>query len=86
MSSTPTVLRGTVHGKTIALEAEPGLPEGQQVMITLQPAPQQSALGDSGREALQRAAGSWSDDPEGLEQFLEWNRQQRKVNRPELPA
>jgi hypothetical protein len=35
---------------------------------------------------LLEAAGAWADDdPEGLEQYLEWNRQQRKQNRPEIP-
>ena len=81
MSSTPTILRGTVHGKTIELEAESGLPEGQQVTVTLQPAPQQQTVSETPLEALKRAAGSWSDDPEGLDRFLEWNRQQRKINR-----
>ena len=67
MSSTPTVLRGTVRGKTIELEAESGLPEGQQVTVTLEPAPQQQTAADSPLEALKRAAGSWSDDPEALD-------------------
>ena len=80
MSSTPTVLKGTVHGKTIELEAESGLPEGQQVTVTLEPAPQQQTVGEKPLEALRRAAGSWSDDPQGLDRFLEWNRQQRKIN------
>lgn len=83
MSSTPTVLRGTVHGKTIELEAESGLPEGQQVTVTLEPVPGSLTVGESPREALKRAAGGWSDDPEGLERFLEWNRQQRKLSRRE---
>jgi hypothetical protein len=86
ISTTPTILRGTVHGKTIELEAESGLPEGQQVMVTLEPASPQQTVRESPLEALQRAAGSWSDDPQGLGRFLEWNRQQRKINRRELPA
>lgn len=86
MAKTPTILRGTIHGKTIELEADSGLPDGQQVTVTLEPAPQQQAVGESPLEALKRAAGSWSDDPEGLDRFLEWNRQQRKINRRELPA
>jgi hypothetical protein len=85
MSNTPTILRGTVHGRIIELDAESGLPEGQQVTVTLEPAPRlQTAPGDP-LEALKRAAGGWSDDPEGLDRFLQWNRQQRKVNRRELP-
>ena len=34
-SSTP--LRGIVHGRTIELEQEPGLPEGQRVTVTVEP-------------------------------------------------
>ena len=81
MSNTPAVLRGTVHGKTIELEAESGLPEGQQVTVTLEPAPRLQTAPEDPLEALKRAAGGWSDDPEGLDRFLEWNRQQRKLNR-----
>ena len=86
MSSIPTILRGTVHGKTIELEAESGLPEGQQVTVTLEPALEHQAPAETPVEALKRAAGSWSDDPEGLDRYLQWNRQQRKINRRELPA
>ena len=37
MNETLTVLKGIVHGKTIELEQEPGLPEGQVVSVTVQP-------------------------------------------------
>jgi hypothetical protein len=30
-------MKGIVHGKVIELEQEPGLPDGQEVSITLQP-------------------------------------------------
>ncbi len=82
---TPTILRGTIRGKTIELEEAPGLPDGQQVTVKVEAAPLQPKGDQNGLEALKRAAGSWSDEPEGLDQFLEWNRQQRKVNRRELP-
>lgn len=76
-----TVLRGIVHGKTIELEEAPGLPDGQPVNVTVQPVPQrQHAPG----EGIRRSAGAWADDPEGLDKFLEWNRQQRKIGRPEI--
>jgi hypothetical protein len=86
MRRTPTILKGTVHGKTIELEAESGLPEGLHVTVTLEPAPPLQTAAEGPLEALKRAAGGWSDDPEGLDRFLEWNRQQRKINRRELPA
>lgn len=34
-------------------------------------------------EGLRRSAGAWADDAEGLDEYLEWNRSQRKVGRPE---
>ena len=78
-------LTGTIRGKIIELDEPPGLPDGQQVQVTVQPlAPKLSD--EERRELLRRAAGGWeNDDPEGLEQYLEWNRQQRKVNRREIP-
>jgi hypothetical protein len=82
----PTILKGTVHGKTIELELESGLPDGQQVTVSLEPAPAVREVDNSAQAALKRAAGSWADDREGLDRFLEWNRQQRKVQRRELPA
>lgn len=85
MSSTPTSLKGTIRGRTIELESEPGFPDGQQVTVTVEPVPQQETVVEDPLQALKRAAGSWSDDPEGLDRFLEWNRQQRKVTRREIP-
>jgi hypothetical protein len=85
MSRTLTNLKGTVHGRTIELEAESGLPEGEQVTVTLEATPRLQTAPEDPLEALKRAAGGWSDDPEGLDRYLEWNRQQRKVHRRELP-
>jgi len=85
MSNNPTGLRGIVHGRTIELETEPGFPDGQQVTVTLELVPAQKTVLEDPLEALKRAAGSWSDDSEGLNRFLEWNRQQRKINRREIP-
>jgi hypothetical protein len=81
-----TALRGVVHGKMIELEQEPGLPDGQHVSVTLSPvAGTPSPTSPEARAALERAAGAWADDGEELDRFLEWNRQQRKGNRPEIP-
>jgi hypothetical protein len=78
---TPTILRGTIRDKTIELEEAPGLPDGQQVTVKVEPAPLLTKADQNALDALRRAAGSWSDDSEGLDQFLEWNRQQRKADR-----
>jgi hypothetical protein len=79
------MLKGTVRGKIIELETEPGLPDGQQVTVMVEPMPQPETVAESPLEALKRAAGSWSDDPEGLDRFLEWNRRQRKIDRRASP-
>ncbi|MCI0456653.1 MAG: hypothetical protein L0Z62_06700 [Gemmataceae bacterium] len=74
-------LRGVIHGKTIELVDDANLPEGQEVTVMVEPVVRP---GTSPLEALKRAAGSWTDDLEGLDRYLEWNRQQRKVHRREL--
>ena len=38
MSDRPTVLHGVIHGKTIELKQEPGVPEGQRVQVEIRPA------------------------------------------------
>ena len=73
-------LKGTVRGKTIELDGEPGFPDGQSVNVMLEPStPAESPRTAAALEALQRAAGSWSDDIEGLDRYLEWNRQRRSA-------
>jgi hypothetical protein len=72
-----TVLHGIVQGKTIQLEAQTGFPDGQAVVITVQPLATKEQRLPPG-EGIQRAAGGWADDPEGLDAYLEWNRRQRK--------
>jgi len=71
------ILKGTVHGKIIELEREPGLPDGQSVSVTLV-----AALPSNGR--LRRSFGSWADDAAELDQFLEQIRGDRKRQRDQL--
>jgi hypothetical protein len=78
-----TGIKGVIHGRMIELENEPGLPDGQAVNVTVEPVPATAQTFPPG-EGLRRSAGSWADDPEGLEEFLEWNRQQRKIGRTDL--
>ena len=83
MSQTKTIMKGVIHGRTIELDSEPGLPEGQSVSVVVQPV--QAKDSQAIFEAFKRAAGGWAnDDPEGLEQYLEQTRRQRKVHR-EIP-
>jgi hypothetical protein len=80
----PAILKGVIRGKTIELEEEPGLPDGQEVRVTVEPVSPPGTAVEDPLDALKRAAGGWSDDPDGLDRYLEWNRRQRKVNRPEI--
>ena len=77
-----TVLTGVIHGKTIQLEEAPGFPDGQQVTVVLRPKAEQLAPG----EGIRRSFGGWADDTDGLDDFLEWNRQQRKLGRRDLSS
>lgn len=78
-----STLSGIVRGKLIELEQEPGLPDGQAVRVTLEPVSAREEGLPPG-EGIRRSVGGWSDDPEGLEQYLEWNRQERQIDRREI--
>ena len=75
-------LRGVIHGKTIQLEKELDLPDGQPVTIVVQPLVESHEL--PAGEGIRRSAGGWADDPDGLDQYLDWNRKQRKIGRGEI--
>jgi hypothetical protein len=78
-----TALKGIVHGKLIELDEEPGLPDGQPVNVIVEVITKVQQKLPPG-EGIRRSAGAWSDDPEGLDEYLEWNRQQRKIDRREI--
>lgn len=78
MNHAVNILKGTVRGKTIELDREPGLPEGQAVSVSLFPTPPAG-------EGMRRAFGAWADDAAELESFLEQIRQDRNQPR-DIPA
>lgn len=71
-------VKGIVHGNTIQLQSPPGLPNGQEVTVTLAPA-NPAALAPG--EGLKRSFGGWADDARDLDNYLQWARQQRKADR-----
>ena len=73
----PTVFTGVIRGRIIELDTDPGLAEGQSVVVIIHE-PRGSIDG------LRAAFGGWSDDPEGLDRYLEWNRQQRQSDSREV--
>jgi len=72
-------LRGIVHGKVIQLETEIGLPDGQEVTVSVRPL---EAKRDASGEGLRRSAGAWADDPDGLDEYLKEIRHARQLDRP----
>ena len=75
MTDNPTAIRGVVRGKTIELEGDLNMPDGQQVTVIVEPVL-------SPEEAIRQSAGGWSDDPEGLDRFLAEMRRLRDLDRP----
>jgi hypothetical protein len=83
MASDSQTHRGIVHGRTIKLDQDTGLPDGQEVVVTVQTLTKAGSRLSPG-EGIRRSAGGWSDDSEGLDEFLNWNREHRKQSRPEI--
>ena len=78
------MIHGRVRGKSIELDEDPGVPDGQAVRVTVEPLPPAEAGQLPPGEGLRRAFGAWAGDAEGLDEFLEWNGRQRKVGRRSL--
>ena len=74
-------IHGRVHGRTIELDEDLGVPDGQEVRVTVEPlaSPEPGQLPPG--EGLRRAFGAWAGEAEELDKFLDWNREQRKVGR-----
>ncbi len=73
----PIELHGVVHGKTIELQEESGLPDGQAVSITVRPTPTEPHAG-AVHEGLLRSAGGWADAGDELDEWLKETYEARK--------
>lgn len=69
-------LHGTVHGRTIELDEDPGVPDGQEVELQIQIGPAHRKWG----EGILRSAGGWAEYPE-LDEIMERIHQERKLER-----
>lgn len=69
-------LRGVVRGRTIELEGEPGLPDGQPVSVIVQ------RLFPAG-EGIKQSAGTWADGGDNLDRWLDQMQQSREEDRLE---
>ncbi len=84
MAVAPTEIKGVVHGKTIELDRESGLPDGQAVTVIVRPIEAPAGRLAPG-EGIRRSAGGWAEDADELDRYLEWNRQRRKLAGREIP-
>ena len=76
MTTGTVIVKGVVHGKTIELEHEPGVPEGQIVSVVLRPALPAG-------EGLRRSFGAWAEDAQGLDEFVQGIYRDREDDRPD---
>ena len=72
-------VRGVVHGRVIHLETDIGLPDGQEVTVSVQPL---TTKGGTTGEGFRLSAGAWADDADGLDAYLQENRRARQLDRP----
>ncbi len=73
------ILHGKAHGRTIELEEDLGLSEGQEVEVQVKPLPQAKKWG----EGILRSAGGWADYPELDAIFEEIYRARKMERRPQ---
>ena len=69
-------VQGVIHGRTIELTEDPGVEDGQRVMITIQTISPSRPWG----EGILRTAGALADDPE-WDVIMEKIYLDRKLNR-----
>jgi hypothetical protein len=70
------IVHGIVHGKTIELEEDLGVVEGQEVEVQVKIVPPRKKWG----EGILRSAGGWADYPE-MDAIMEKIHQERKLER-----
>jgi hypothetical protein len=71
-----TTLKGVIHGRTIELETESGLPEGEIVAVIVQ------RILPPG-EGIRQSAGTWADAGDELDEWLGRVRESREQDREE---
>jgi hypothetical protein len=75
-------LHGKVHGRTIELDEDPGVAEGQEVEVQVKVVPQTVQLTGEG---FLRTEGALADDAEWDEIMDEIYRNRKLERRPQIP-
>ena len=69
-------IRSRIHGRTIELDEDLGIADGQEVEVTVKPAKSQQPWG----EGIHRSAGAAADEPEIDEVFEQIARDRKSAN------
>jgi hypothetical protein len=70
-------LHGKIHGRTIELDEDPGVAEGQAVEVQVKVIPPLQKWGDG----IRRSAGGWANYPE-IDAIMKKIQDERKLKRP----
>lgn len=76
-------IHGKVHGKTIELDEDLGVPEGQEVEITLKTVTAKKPWGEGLRRCAGALANEWTDEDDRI--LAEIHEGRRQDSRKELP-
>ena len=76
-------VHGIVHGKTIELDEDPGVADGQQVEITIKTVPANKPWGEGLRRCAGTLADEWTEEDERILQEIHKDR--KRDARKEIP-
>jgi len=76
-------VNGVVHGKTIELDEDPGVAEGQQVQITIKTVPAKRPWGEGLRRCAGALANDWTDEDDRILEEIHQDR--KRDTRKEIP-
>ena len=76
-------VHGVIHGKTIELEENPGVAEGQEVEITIRPIPNRTPWGEGLLRCAGALASDWTDEDDRILEEIHADR--KRDTRREIP-
>ena len=75
-------LHGKVHGKTIELDEDPGVADGQEVQVVLKTVPSRRPWGEGLRRCAGALADEWTEEDDRI--LAQIHRDRRQDGRPEI--
>jgi len=77
------LMHGKVHGKTIELDEDPGIPDGEQVQVIVHAAKPQRPWGEGILGSAGALADSWTDEDDRILEEIYQDR--KRETRREIP-